>query len=219
MTDKDVTTYFDTDTNWRSSRSTIAQYRMWCSHLYKWPAYIKNRRSKIKEIDSWSQYIVDNAVGDSAVYASGGLFFKDFLPDVTVIEHKISPINIPGMIYLNVENPPDFTNKFDNLIMLNPQPLKYHHSLWEFFSKPGVSRAGWKPSILNWLRPGAKIFLSESDWHLYYDRLKMTPQQYLEQQLADLESHGLECIYQEIGPSNYDIVNGNIKLVLRQVNV
>jgi len=193
-------------------RKTIA-YKMWKQPLYKWDEYILNRHLHTKKIDAWCQYIVDNCHGNVAVYNSGGMFFTDFINPITVIEHVPCPVSVPGMCYLNKHV--DYTNQFDSLIMINPIASKYHHSLIEFLTVPGMSRAGKKPSILPWVRKSGTIFLSFSDWHLFFDRLRFTPDQFITEQIRSLETLGLTLLYKHIESSDKDIVNGNIKLVLK----
>lgn len=193
-------------------RKTVA-YKMWKQCLYKWDEYILNRHLRIKKIDPWCQYIVDNCHGSVAVYNSGGMFFTDFIDPITVIEHAPCPVSVKGMHYLDGST--DYTNQFDSLIMINPIALKYHHSLTEFLTVSSVSRAGKKPSILPWIRKSGVIFLSFSDWHVFFDRLQFTPDQFITEQITALESLGLKLLYKNIEPSDKDTVNGNIKLVLK----
>jgi hypothetical protein len=191
---------------------TVA-YKMWKQSLYKWDQYVQNRHLSRKKIDNWCQYIVNNCYGNVAVYNSGGMFFKDFIDPITVIEHNPCPVAVEGMSYLT--NGVEYTNQFDSLIMINPISLKYHNSLVEFFTVPGVSRAGNKPSILPWMRKSGTIFLSFSDWHVFFDRLQFTPEQFVFEQISMLEKLGLKLVYSCIDPSTVDTVNGNIKLVLK----
>jgi hypothetical protein len=193
-------------------RKTVA-YKMWKQNLHKWDEYVLNRHLTTKKIDPWCQYIVDHCHGDVAVYNSGGMFFTDFIRPITVIEHIPCPITVQGMCYL--DNQIDWTNQFDSLIMINPIALKYHHSILEFLTIPGPSRAGKKPRILSWVRDSGSVFLSFSDWHLFYDRLRYTPEQFVNEQINTLEKLGLKLIYKQIEPSNKDIVNGNVKLIFK----
>ena len=195
-------------------RRTIA-YKMWKQPLHKWDEYVQNRHLGLKKIDNWCQYIVDNCHGNVAVYNSGGMFFTHFIDPITVIEHSPCPIAVKGMCYLDND---DYIDQFDSLIMINPIALKYHHSLAEFLTVPGVSRAGKKPSILPWLRKSGTIFLSFSDWHVFFDRLRSTPEQFVDEQIVMLEKLGLKLIYKHIASSVTDTVNGNIKLVLKFSN-
>lgn len=201
----------------KSQARLSVRYKMWKQSLHKWDEYVFNRRSDNKKIDQWSRYIVDHCVGNTAVYNSGGLFFKDFLPNIQVIEHSPCPVNVPGMTYINKDT--DLTNSFDSLIMVNPIAVKYHHSLKYFFTVPGISRIGFKPNILNWVKLNGKIFLSFSDWHLFFDRLKYTPTEFIEQQLVELETIGLKCVFKTIEKSTADYINGNVKLVFVRENV
>jgi hypothetical protein len=199
--------------------SIIAHYRLWRSHLYKWPAYIANKHAQNKHIDKWSEYVVSCCKNKETIaYASGGLFFKDFLPDVTVVEHYPCPIDIPGLNYLladeNLDN--ELEDRFDCMIAMNPQPLKYNGDLHNFLVKPGISRAGFKPNISKWIKKDGEIFLSFSDWHMYYDRLKLTTEQFVDQQISKLDDHGFECIYKDVSASTLDVVNGNVKLILKK---
>lgn len=193
--------------------SRVDLYKMWKQPLHKWDQYVYNRHRAVKEIDSWGQHIVKNTIGQSAVYNSGGMFFRDFIPDITVIEHLHCPIQISGMTYID-NNPERFNYKFDTLIMVNPIAVKYNHSLVNFFTVPGISRIGPKPNILDWTRPNARIFLSFSDWHLFYDRLKFSPAEIIDKQIAELETIGIYCKHRTVEDSVSDYVNGNIKLEL-----
>ena len=188
------------------------RYKMWKNSLYKWDSWIANRHNKEKDCDDWSRYVIDNCKdGKTATYNCGGLFFTDFLKNVTVIESTPGPIAVPGMQYISQGI--QFYQEFDNLIMANPLALKYHSKIIDFLMIPGISRAGFKPNIFEWVKPGGRIFLSTSDWHLYYDRLKFTTNTMIDQQLKELKQSNINCIYREIGNVNNDIENGNIKLV------
>ncbi len=190
----------------------VAKYKMWKNGLYKWDSWIKNRHKKVKYCDPWSKFIVQDCVGKTAILNSGGLFFKDFMPDATVIEFYRCPINVDDVIYL--EDQVDYNQEFDNLVMINPLSLKYHSSILTFLTKPGISRAGNKPNLLKWLKNSSKIYLSTSDWHIYYDRLKFTPHDMIAAQLRELNQADIYCDYLEVTPVNSDVENGNIKLVL-----
>jgi hypothetical protein len=194
-------------------RKTVA-YKMWKQSLYKWDEYVLNRHRRTKKIDQWCQHIVENCHGNVAVYNSGGMFFTDFINPITVIEHVPCPVSVPGMCYLDKHV--DYANQFDSLIMINPIASKYHHSLVEFLTVPGVSRAGNKPNILSWVRNSGTVFLSFSDWHVFFDRLQVTPEQFVNEQVGMLEGLGLKLIYKRIDPSTADTVNGNIKLILKK---
>ena len=193
--------------------SRTVAYKMWKQSLYKLDQYIQNRRLPLKKIDDWSQRIVSHCHGNVAVYNSGGMFFSDFINPITVIEHNPCPVPVEGMCYLT--DGTDYTNQFDSLIMINPIAAKYHHSLAEFLTVPGVSRAGNKPSILPWVRESGTIFLSFSDWHMFFDRLRFTSEQAVHAQIGLLEQLGLKLIYCQVDPSDTDPVNGNVKLIFK----
>jgi hypothetical protein len=194
-------------------KRTVA-YKMWKQSLYKWDQYVQNRRMPLKKIDDWSRRIVDHCHGNVAVYNSGGMFFRDFIDPITVIEHDPCPVPLAGMCYL--AHNADYTNQFDSLIMINPVSAKYHHSLADFLTKPGVSRAGNKPSILPWLRASGTMFLSFSDWHMFFDRLRLSPEQAVYNQIDQLDELGLKLIYCRVDPSDTDPVNGNVKLIFKK---
>ena len=198
--------------------STIAHYRLWRSHLYKWPAYIANKNKQTKSIDKWSEYVVSGCNNSkTVVYASGGLFFKDFLPNITIVEHDPCPVNLPDIKYLTSADPgSDLDDQFECMIAMNPLPLKYDSNIHNFLINPGISRAGFKPNISKWVKTHGKIFLSFSDWHMYYDRLKLTPEQFVTQQISKLDDNGFECIYKDVTESTSDVVNGNVKLILKK---
>lgn len=195
----------------------VARYRIWSSHLYKWRGYITNRKKAQKEIDAWSQKFFNNKNGNTLAYASGGLYYKDIDSSIRVVEHKPCPCNITGMEYLNIDQPVQ-VNNIDCMIAANPQSLKYNHSIWDFLHKERETRAGWKPNIFNWLNPGATIFLSFSDWHMYYDRLKLSPAQFVDKQIEELERNSIRCDHVEVERSDRDLVNGNVKLILTKLD-
>jgi hypothetical protein len=191
----------------------VAKYKMWKQNLYKWDSYVYNRHLKEKKCDAWSRFIIENTVGKSVVFNSGGLFFKDFMPDITVVENHPCPVlNLPQVKFLT--DGADFDAEFDNIIMVNPIALKYHHSIFDFLTVPGISRMGQKPNIIRWLKSPGKIYLSTSDWHIYWDRLKFSVHEMMGQQIRELRHHGIQCEYLEITPVNSDIENGNIKMIL-----
>ena len=193
-----------------------SKYKMWKNSLYKWDSWVQNRRRKNKHCDPWSKFIIEDCIGETAVFNSGGLFFKDFMPSATVIEFWRCPVNVDGMQYL--EDNIDYDQEFDNLVMINPISLKYNSSILNFLSKPGISRGGNKPNLLRWLKKSSKIYLSTSDCHIYYDRLKLSPYDMMALQIRELKQAGFYCEYLEITPINSDVENGNIKLVLSVKN-
>lgn len=192
-------------------RRTI-RYKYWKQSLYKWDSWIQNRHRNEKLCDPWSRFIIEDCVGETLVFNSGGMFFKDFMPGATVLEFDNCPIKVDGMHYL--DSGTEFNQEFDNLVMINPIALKYNHSILDFLTNPGLSRAGFKPNILNWLKRPAKIYLSFSDWHMYYDRLKVTVHEMMAMQINELQQHKIYCDYLEVTNVNSDVENGNIKLVL-----
>jgi hypothetical protein len=154
---------------------------------------------------------------NTIAYASGGLFFKDFLPTLTVVEHDVCPIHLSDIQYLTGTNPgTNLDDQFDCMIAMNPLSLKYDSNIHNFLTNPGVSRAGFKPNISKWLKTSGHVFLSFSDWHMYYDRLKLTPVQFVDQQISKLKDHGFECMYKDVSDSDNDVVNGNVKLILKK---
>lgn len=192
----------------------VAQYKMWKNALYKWDSYIGNRHRTEKICDPWSQKIIENCEGSSVVFNSGGLFFKDFIPDITVVEVLPCPIkSVEGMLYSSQGI--DFDKEFDNLILINPISLKYNNSILDFLVNQRINRSGpSKPNLLKWLKKPGKIYLSVSDWHIYYDRLKYSVADMVAMQLRELQKTGIECEYLEITSINSDVENGNIKMTL-----
>jgi hypothetical protein len=194
------------------ARRTV-RYKFWKNHLYKWDSWIANRHRTVKQCDPWSKFIIEDCVGTSVVFDSGGLFFKDFMPAVTVVEFNPCPVaSVPDMLYL--QNNIVFDHEFDNLVMINPLSLKYNYSILNFLTIPGLSRCGVKPNLLDWIKRPGKIYLSVSDWHIYYDRLKFTVHDMIAQQIRELNQVGIRCEYLEVTSVNSDVENGNIKLVL-----
>ena len=192
-------------------RRTI-RYKSWKQSLYKWDSWIQNRHRSEKTCDPWSRFIIEDCIGKTAVFNSGGIFFKDFMPNITVVEVDACPIQVNGMHYLS--SGVSFNNEFDNLILINPLTMKYNYSILDFLVNPGICRAGFKPNILNWLKRPSKIYLSFSDWHMYYDRLRITVHEMIAMQINELQQHKIYCDYLEVTNVNSDIENGNIKLVL-----
>lgn len=204
----------DSITHNKNIGNRVARYKMWKQGLHKWDEFVHNRHKVHKQIDPWSQQCMDQAQGKTAVYNSGGMFFYDIQKDIVAIEHSACPIEVPGMIYID-NNFNQFDGSFNTLIMINPIALKYHSSIWDFLARPGQSRAGYKGNILRWLTGRATVFLSFSDWHMYYDRLRYKPKDFINLQLKILEQQGISCTHCEVLPSGNDIVNGNVKLVLK----
>ena len=194
--------------------SRVAQYKMWKNSLHKWDSYIENRHSVKKTCDPWSQKIIESCEGSSVVFNSGGIFFKEFMPDITVVEVFPCPIkSVKGMLYSSQGI--DFDKEFDNLILINPISLKYNGSILDFLVNQRINRAGpSKPNLLKWLKKPGKIYLSTSDWHIYYDRLKYSVVDMVAIQLRELQKNNIECEYLEITPVNSDVENGNIKMIL-----
>lgn len=190
-----------------------ARYKMWKQSLCKWDSYVQNRHRENKICDSWSRFIIENVEGKSVVFNSGGLFFRDFMPEITVVEYLPCPVlRLPQVRFLTEGI--DFADEFDNIIMINPLSLKYNHGILDFLTRSGISRMGMKPNIMSWLKKKAKIYLSTSDWHIYYDRIKYSVYDMIAMQLNELRSHGIQCEYLEVTPVNSDVENGNIKMVL-----
>lgn len=190
----------------------VARYKMWKQSLYKWDSFVHNRHRSQKICDAWSRFIIDNVEGQSVVFNSGGLFFRDFIPDITVVEHVPCPVlDLENVLYCS--HGVDFDTQYDNLIMINPISLKYNHSILDFLTKPGLSRMGMKPNLLKWIRRPGKIYLSTSDWHICFDRLRLSVYDMVAIQLKELREHDIKCEYLEITDVNSDVENGNIKLV------
>jgi hypothetical protein len=192
----------------------VAQYKMWKNALYKWDSYIRNRHRKEKICDPWSRKIIEYCAGSSVVFDSGGLFFKDFMPDITVVEVLPCTIkSVDGMLYSSQGI--DFDKEFDNLILINPISLKYNDSILDYLVNQRINRSGTeKPNLLKWLKKPGKIYLSVSDWHIYYDRLKYSVIDMVAMQLRELQKTGIECEYLEITSVISDVENGNIKMIL-----
>jgi hypothetical protein len=109
----------------------------------------------------------------------------------------------------------DFDKEFDNLILINPLSLKYNNSILDFLVNQRINRSGpSKPNLLKWVKNPGKIYLSVSDWHIYYDRLKYSVIDMVAMQLKELQTIGIECEYLEITSVNSDVENGNIKIIL-----
>jgi|TARA_R110000803_G_C11969979_1_gene319618 hypothetical protein len=196
----------------------ITRYMMWKQPLHKWDTYIQNKHKQNKQCDSWSKYILTNLMhGDTVVYNCGGLYFTDFQENILVVENKKCPVNTNKTIYMPEEIPAD--KKFNNLIMINPITLKYNFSVSNFLTMATDTRGGLKPCLVNWLTQNNKIFLSFSDWVLYFDRLRYTVTDMVDMQIHQLEKNNFKCIFSEVGDVNQDTENGNIKLVLQYNNI
>lgn len=194
-------------------RKTIT-YKMWKQPLYKWDSYIENKNKKIKKCDTWSKYILTNLVpGNTIVYNCGGLYFTDFHEDITVVENKPCPVYTNKKIY--TPNQLSVNKKFNNLILINPITIKYNFSISNFLTIASNTRGGNIPCLVNWLKPENRIFLSFSDWMLYFDRLRYSVTDMVKMQVNQLEKNNFSCIFFEVGDVNQDTENGNIKLVLQ----
>jgi hypothetical protein len=196
--------------------SRTANYKMWKQSLHKWDQYVINRHKQHKLIDDWSFKILSEVDNTTVVYNSGGLFLKEFNSDIIVVENLKCPIDIAGMNYMTDELVSSLTNSVDCLIMINPICLKYHSSLMTFLTVPGPSRAGYKPDLYSWLSDKGKIFLSFSDYHMYYNRLKLSKEEFIIKEIEQLVELGLTCIFKEIETSTSDLINGNIKLIFER---
>lgn len=186
---------------------------MWKQPLAKWDSYIFNKNKSNKVCDAWSNFILKYCLdGQTAVYDSGGMYFKDFNNQITVIENKKCPINLKDKIYTLNDMPKNI--RFNNLILVNPITLKYNFSLVNFLTTAHNTRGGWKPCLIDWLEKNNKIFLSFSDWHFYFDRLRHTVADVVKMQINDLEKNNFKCLYKHVDDVNLDVENGNIKLVL-----
>jgi len=195
-------------------KSKVLQYRMWKQGLHKWPQYIHNRHRKDKLIDPYSQWILDQIKGFTVVYNSGGLFFKEFNSDIVVVENQSCPVNLQDVLYTDTVINDYLAHQVDSLVCVNPLSLKYHHSLADFLATDGPSRIGYKPKLIEWMAKSSRIFLSFSDYHIYYNRLKITIQDWIAIQEHELKQIGLTIAHKEILPSTWDLVNGNVRLVL-----
>lgn len=201
--------------NLKIDSGLIIKYKMWKQNLHLWDQFVKNKKRKTKKVDEWCYKILHESFGLRLAYNCGGLFFKDIDNDIRVLEHYQCPINVAGIEYVNSVNP-NYINSVDSLIMINPISLKYHSSLTDFFNLPGESRAGHKPNILNWLSANSKIFLSFSDYHIYYNRLKYSCEEYILRQLDEIKNLRLYPTFIKIDKSDTDLVNGNVKLILER---
>lgn len=191
---------------------TVDLYKKWKQPLHKWDSFVSNRHKKTKVIDDWSKYIIDNTFGRALVYQSGGLFFYPFIKDLTVVEASKCPIDIKHITYMNAHTKETFDNYFNTMIMICPISLKYHHSILDFLTVPGESRAGYKPNLLKMIKNGGQLFLSTLDWFMYFNRLKYSVEEYVDMEIKKLNDIGLECIYKNVTGSTSDYENGNIKL-------
>jgi hypothetical protein len=193
----------------------VQKYKMWKQPLHKWDQYVFNKNKKIKYIDEWSNKILNDLSGNTLAYNCGGLFFKDFNKDIDVLEYNTCPINIQGMYYLTNLDFNFFKQKYSNLITINPISLKYNTSFVNFLFTSYLSRAGFKPVIVDWLKENYTIYMSFSDYHIYYNRLKFSLEEMIDIQIKELNSYNISCIFKEVTHSTDDLVNGNIKLILK----
>ena len=189
----------------------VVKYKMWKQSRHKWDSFVYNRHRENKLCSDWDYYILDCIGKNSAIaYDCGGLFYKDLNQNITVVENSLCPINVNGMLL-----PEDINQRFDNMILINPITLKYNFSIVNFLTTSHNTRGGPKPNFINWLKKESKIFLSFSDWHLYFDRLKYSIEEIIDLQVEDLEKNSFTCVYKDIVDVNKDFINGNVKLVLQ----
>ena len=186
---------------------------MWKQPLSKWDSYIFNKNKSEKVCDDWSSLILKYCIdSQTAVYNSGGMYFKDFNNKITVIENSECPINLKDKIHIISDISDNI--RFNNLILVNPITLKYNFSLVNFLTTAHETRGGWKPCLVNCLKDNNKIFLSFTDWHLYFDRFRYSVDDMVKMQIDDLEKNNFKCLYKQVDDVNLDVENGNIKLIL-----
>lgn len=202
--------------------SKLVQYRAWQQSRPKWLLYLKNRHNPdTKLINMWDKVIIDRLLpGPTIVWDSAGLYYEGLIDDLYVAELHSCPNWISDKINIVT---PDVDREFKkikakNLISIQNNTLKYNHSIYDYLVRAGWCNQGWKPALLPWLDQECRIFLSISDFMLYYNRLKYTKEEFVQQQTDELKAQGFTIDFCKIQEPESNMINGNIKLILSRTN-
>jgi hypothetical protein len=200
------------------TESRKTKYTVWQQSRTKWPLYLRNKHNHSeKQINLWDKIIIDRLLpGPTIVWDCGGLYLEGLVDQLYVAEAHSCPSWISDKINIvTTEVDQEFRKlQAKNLISIQANTMKYNHSIYDFLVRAGWSNQGWKPALLPWMSQECRIFLSISNFMLYYNRLKYTREEFVKQQCDELEAQGFQiefCTTQQPGSS---MINGNIKLIL-----
>jgi len=193
-------------------------YTAWQQSRVKWPLYLRNRHNhKEKQINLWDKIIIDRLLpGPTIVWDSGGLYLEGLVDQLYVAETHSCPSWISDKINIVTNEVDQEFRKLQakNLISIQANTMKYNHSIYDFLVRAGWSNQGWKPALLPWMDQECRIFLSISNFMLYYNRLKYTREEFVKQQCNELEAQGFQIDFCTIQQPGSSMINGNIKLIL-----
>lgn len=204
------------------SQSARTRYLGWQHSRVKWPLYLKNKHNAYeKKINMWDKIIIQHLLpGPTVAWDCGGLYLEGLIDDLYVVETHTCPEWISPKI--NIVDPAVDSQLralgARNLICIQNNTLKYNHSIYDFLVRAGWSNQGWKPALLPWMDQTCRIFLSISDFMLYYNRLKYTKHEFVKQQTDQLEAQGFTIDFCAIQNSESHMINGNIKLILSRTH-
>jgi len=211
----------EVDLNIQTEQFTKSQkilYTVWQQSRVKWPLYLRNKHNhNQKQINLWDKIIIDRLLpGPTIVWDSGGLYLEGLVDQLYVAETNICPTWISDKINIVTrEVDLEFRKlRAKNLISIQANTMKYNHSIYDFLVRAGWSNQGWKPALLPWMDQECRIFLSISNFMLYYNRLKYTREEFVQQQCNELEAQGFQIDFCTIQQQNSSMINGNIKLIL-----
>ena len=211
----------EVDLNLETKQFTKSQkilYTVWQQSRIKWSLYLKNKHNhKEKQINLWDKIIIDRLLpGPTIVWDSGGLYLEGLVDQLYVAETNTCLPWISNNINIVTHEVDQEFQKLraKNLISIQANTMKYNHSIYDFLVRAGWSNQGWKPALLPWMDQECRIFLSISNFMLYYNRLKYTREEFVKQQCDELEAQGFQIEYCTIQPQNSSLINGNIKLIL-----
>jgi hypothetical protein len=212
---------YNSQTRQRTARAKI-QYLGWQQSRVKWPLYLKNKHnSHIKMINVWDKIIIENLLpGPTIAWDCGGLYLAGLIDDLIVAETRTCPRWVSDKINI-VDDKVDMELRqvqAKNLISVQNNTLKYNHSIYDYLIRAGWSNQGWKPALLPWMHQTCRIFLSISDFMLYYNRLKYTKEEFVERQTDELKAQGFAIDFCKIQDAGSHMINGNIKLILSRAN-
>lgn len=196
------------------------RYTRWKFGKPKHNYYVKNRRSQIKVLDLWDQYILSNAKsGCTIAFDCAGYYLDGVIDDLVVVD--LDPIILSwfprGRIYSGEQSVQDLYHTADNFIINNTIKLR-----WKTFDQ---YTEFWQDAI-RFMRPDCEIFFSFRDIFIFHNRLKYNFSDLLRDWLQTMTKHGFNCkkytydivpvtpcltALQDI-PEIDDMVNGNIKI-------
>lgn len=200
------------------SKSPKIIYKGWQQSRIKWPLYLKNRHNPHeKQINLWDKIIIDRLLpGPTVIWDSGGLYLEGLVDQLYVAETNTCPVWVSNKINIVTKEVDQEFQKLraKNLISIQPNTMKYNHSIYDFLVRAGWSNQGWKPALLPWMDQECRIFLSISNFMLYYNRLKYTRKEFVKQQCDELEAQGFQIDFCNVQQQDVSMINGNIKLIL-----